>query len=152
MENMPDMIKIGYARSVSSVTTGSVENTITILLKGKEPGIYYSFSPSGGILTSVGSATELNVGFRKFIGDPNNMDAGVFSGWSGSLSGKLGVTEFLKADINVGSDVRFDDKGNPSSIWLKGGVSVGVDVSAIPVFEGSATGGYTPVVRKIVRF
>jgi hypothetical protein len=135
--------------SVSSFLTGGEELTLTLMTRGKDPGLYFNTTTNMGWVTSVGADVGCSVGKGYYIGDSRQLSSKFLGGWQGSGSVGVGLKAMVGGSINGGVDVGFDDNGKPTTITGKVGVSVGVGVSTPVLQVGSGAGYATPAIPLI---
>ena len=122
----------------------------TLMLRGKDPGLYSNETTNFGIMTSGGVDAGLGIGNGWFLTlNPRNASSDIFDG--PQVSGAIGAE--LKAGYgggaNISGDVGYSDKGvNTLTLKLNGTVGYGI---ASPV-HGEVGGGITNYTKPIFKF
>jgi hypothetical protein len=75
----------------------------------------------------------------------------MLGGWQGSANVGVGVKAIVGGNVNGGVDVGFDDRGKPTTITGKVGISVGVGVST-PVVQGGMGIGRSSSAIPLMKF
>lgn len=145
---IPDYYTFSGSFQTSSGIYTNEEITLTLMLRGKDPGLYFNSTTGFGGVSSIGVDVGCSVGKGYYLGDARNLSSSVLGGWQGSGSVGVGLKALAGASVNGGVDVGFND-GKATTVTGKVGISVGVGVST-PVIQGSGGGGFaTPAIRLI---
>jgi RHS repeat-associated protein len=143
---IPDYYTLSVNGSVSAFITGDEELTLTLMTRGKDPGLYFNTTTNMGWVTSVGADVGCSVGRGYYIGDARQLSSKMLGGWQGSGIVGVGVKAIAGGSVNGAVDVGFDDNGKPTTITGKVGFSVGVGVSTPILQVGSSAGYATPAI------
>jgi len=146
---VPDFIPISGNFQTSSGTYVSEDFTITIMLRGKDPGIYFNTTTGAGGVSSAGVDVGCSVGRGYYLGDPRKMSKNILGGWGFSASGGIKPKVGAGGGADVGVDIGFNH-GKPETMTIKIDVSVGVG-GATPV-HGSAGGSNSTEPIPIIKF
>lgn len=128
---IPDYYTFSGSFQSSSIIYMNEEFTFTLMLRGKDPGLYFNTATGFGAVTAVGVDVGCSVGKGYYIGDARNLSSSMLGGWQGSAGIGLGVSVGPSAALGVGVDVGFDDNGKPTTITGKVGISAGLDIPSI---------------------
>jgi RHS repeat-associated protein len=148
---IPDYVTISGSFQTSSGIYMNEELTFTLMLRGKDPGLYFNTTTGFGAVTSVGVDVGCSVGKGYYLGDARKLSSSMLGGWQGSGSAGVGLKAIAGGSLNGGVDVGFDDNGQPVTITGKVGVSVGVGVST-PVLQGGLGTGKATNAIPIFKF
>lgn len=145
---VPDYLTFSLSGQTSSGVYASEDLTLTLLLRGKDPGLYFNTTTGGGGTLSSGVDGGISFGRGYYLGDVSNLSSDVFGGWQSGASfspkAKLGAG----LGLNFGGDVGYYSNGQPATMTIKAGVSGGLGI-ATPI-NGTVGGGYsTPAIRLI---
>ncbi|HCQ30324.1 MAG TPA: hypothetical protein DIU39_08565 [Flavobacteriales bacterium] len=144
-----------YTFSVSFQTSSGIymneDLTFTLMLRGKDPGLYFNTTTGFGGVTSVGVDVGCSVGKGYYIGDPQHLSSSMLGGWQGSGSLGIGLKEIAGGSVFGGVDVGFDNNGKPTTMTGKVGISVGVGVST-PILQGALGTGKATNAIPIIKF
>ena len=146
---VPDYVTYSGHFQTSSGIYMNEELTITVMLRGKDPGVYFNTTTSAGGVSAVGADVGCSLGRGYYLGNPREMSSSDLEGWQASVSGGVVVKPGIGGGVSVGADVGFD-KGVPKTITLKLSVSAGVGV-ATPI-EVSAGGGKSTKAIPLIKF
>lgn len=127
------------------------EGTFTLMLRGKDPGLYFNTTIGFGGVTSVGVDAGCSVGKGCYIGDARQLSSSKLGGWQGSGSVGVGLKAIAGGSVSGGVDVGFGPDGQPTTVTGKIGISVGIGVST-PVLQGSVGAGHATHVIPIFKF
>jgi hypothetical protein len=148
---IPDYYTLSIGGSSASGITGGEEITFTLMLRGKDPGLYFNSTTNMGWVTSVGVDVGASIGKGRFLGDARNLSSSMLGGWQASGNLGFGIKAIAGGSVNAGVDVGFDDKGNPTTITGKAGISVGLGVST-PILQGGMNAGKATNAIPIIKF
>ena len=148
---IPDYYTLGGSFQTSSGIYMNEELTFTLMLRGKDPGLYFNTTTGFGGVTSVGFDVGCSVGKGYYIGDARNLSSSMLGGWLGSGSAGVGLKAIVGGSVNGGVDVGFDNNGKPTITTAKLGISVGVGVST-PILQGGLGTGKATNAIPIVKF
>jgi hypothetical protein len=125
------------------------ELTFTLMLRGKDPGLYFNTTIGFGGVSSVGVDVGCSLGKGYYIGDARNLSSSMLGGWQGSGSFGVGLKAIAGGSINGVVDTGFDDNGKPTTITGKIGISIGVGVSTPILQVGGGAGKATNAIPLI---
>ena len=148
---IPDYYTFSGSFQTSSGIYMNEELTFTLMLRGKDPGLYFNTTTGFGGVTSVGVDVGCSVGKGYYIGDARKLSSSMLGGWQGSGSVGVGLKAIAGGSVNGGVDVGFDDNGNPTTVTGKIGISVGVGVST-PILQGGLGTGKATNAIPIFKF
>jgi len=148
---IPDYYTLSGNFQTSSGIYLNEEVTLTIMLRGKDPGLYFNSTTGFGSVSSVGVDVGFSVGKGYYLGDARNLSSNMLGGWQGSGSVGVGLKAIAGGSINGVVDVGFDDNGNPTTVSSKVGISAGVGVST-PIFQVSIGPGKATNVLSLIKF
>jgi hypothetical protein len=148
---IPDYYTLSGSFQSSSGIYMNEELTFTLMLRGKDPGLYFNTTTGFGGVSSVGVDVGCSVGKGYYIGDARNLSSSMLGGWQGSGSVGVGLKAIAGGSINGGIDVGLDDNRNPTTITGKVGISVGVGVST-PILQGGGGAGKATNAIPILKF
>ena len=132
---IPDYYTVGLSFQTSSGSYMNEEVSLTILLRGKDPGLYINNTTGFGVVNSVGVDVGCSVGRGYYTGDVRNLSSKMIKGWQGSFGVGLGLKVGAGASINGGVDVGLYN-GLNTTITRKFGISVGTGFGATTVQIG----------------
>lgn len=142
---VPDYLTFSGNFQTSSGIYISEELTFTLMLRGKDPGLYFNTSTGAGGISSVGVDVGVSMGKGYYLGDSRDLSSKMLGGWQASASGGVAIKAVAGLGVTGGVDVGLDDNNKPATITTKKGVSIGVGVST-PI-QGSGGAGYgTPAI------
>ena len=150
---IPDYYTLSFNFQPSSIFYVQQEGTFTLLLRGKDPGVYWNSTTSGGLVTAMGVDVGCSVGKGYFLGmDARKFDSKVLGGWQASGGAGLGVSVGPAASLNGGIDVGFGEDGRPTTVTGKVGISFGLDVPSLIKVPVSLGGGKATEAKKLMGF
>ena len=147
---IPDYYTLSGSFQTSSGTYMNEELTFTLILRGRDPGLYFNTTTGFGGVSSVGVDIGCSVGKGYYLGDARNLSSRLLSGWQGSGSVGVGLKSIIGGSVNGGVDVGFSD-GKATTVTDKVGISVGVGVST-PIFQGGGGAGMAKPAISIIKF
>ncbi|MBK8659363.1 MAG: hypothetical protein IPN22_10985 [Bacteroidetes bacterium] len=148
---IPDYYTVSGSFQTSSGVYLNEEGTLTLMLRGKDPGLYFNTTTGFGGVTSVGVDVGCSVGKGYYIGDARRLSSSALGGWQGSLTVATGAKVIIGASVSGGVDVGFGPDGQPTTVTSKVGVSTGIGVST-PLIQGSIGGGHATDAIPIFKF
>ncbi len=142
---IPDYYTFSGSFQTNSGIYMNEELTFTLILRGRDPGIYFNTTTGFGGVSSIGVDVACSIGKGYYWGDARNLSSSLLGGWQGSGGFGVGLKAIIGGSINGGVDVGFSN-GKATTVTRKVGISLGVDVST-PVLQGS---GGTGIARPAI--
>ncbi|MEY4964311.1 MAG: hypothetical protein RLZZ323_1630 [Bacteroidota bacterium] len=130
-----DYYSVGVNFQTSSGSYMNEEVSLTIMLRGKDPGLYINNTTGFGVVNSVGVDFGCNIGEGYYTGDIRKLSSKMIKGWQGSFGVGLGLKVGAGASVNSGVDVGLNNSLN-TTITRKFGISVGTGLGATTVQIG----------------
>ena len=142
---IPDYYTFSGSFQTNSGVYMNEELTFTLILRGRDPGIYFNTTTGFGGVSSIGVDVGCSIGKGYYLGDARNLSSSLLGGWQGSGGFGVGLKAIAGGSINGGVDVGFSN-GKATTVTRKVGISLGVGVST-PVLQGS---GGTGIARPAI--
>lgn len=147
---IPDYYTLHLTTQTSSGIFLGEDVNFTLLLRGRDPGLYVNSSTNGGGTLAVGQDWGLSIGRGTYLGpDVSRLNSSLFEGWSASVGGSATVKGGIGGSLGVSVDLGMD-KGRPTLMTIKMGGSVGPGVSS--PFNGTLGGSYSTPQKRIFSF
>ncbi len=143
-----DYYSIGMTWNMNAGTGMGGEKTLTFILRGQDPGLYWSKSLSGQFTTSFGVDGGISAASGNYLRDIRNFSSGTLSGQSYGVSGGIALKAVAGGSISGGFDRGVDDKNNTTTLGKRVGISIGLGGST-PVTGTFNTTQTSPLIRLI---
>jgi hypothetical protein len=140
-----DFYSVGVNYQISSEIYSNKEVSITVMLRGTDPGIYINSSSSVGINGSKGIDVGVNIGKGYTFKNSRKLSINDLGGEQISFGYGIGLKEVVGGSLNGSVELGLNENKRPSTVSGKLGISVGVGVGSdiIQIGRGYATAAKT---------
>lgn len=149
---IPDYYTFSLSFQTSSGTYMNEEISLTLMLRGKDPGLYINTTTGFGGMSSVGVDVGCSIGKGYYNGtNPRKLSSSMIGGWQASGGIGVGLKTIVGGSVNGGVDVGLNEKNEISTKTNKVGISLGVGVST-PILQGNIGAGKATSPIPIIKF
>jgi hypothetical protein len=149
---IPDYYTLELTGTASYFNYGNAETALTLVLRGKDPGLYHSNTIATGISSDTDADVSISAGRGWFMRDPRDAQSSDLAGTQIQSSAQLGAKVIVGADVGISSDVGITDKGKPVAATLKGTVSFGLGWKTLIPISGAVGVGETASMNPLIKF
>jgi len=130
---------------------GGQDVSFSLLLRGKDPGLYLNETKKFGIGSSVGGDMGASIGRGYYLGNPRRFSSAVLPGLQ--VDGSLGVGDkfFVGGSVSGEAEIGFDENKNRETVSFGINFSLGYGLSS-PGIIGGGGGGVTSPSIPIIKF